>query len=318
MIPVLLVTGFLGSGKTTLLNALMAARPPSPGKLAIIVNEFGDIGIDGSLLPEEMTRQVELPGGCICCALDEDLEKTLLQLVEGEPALEAIVVETTGIAEPLPISWTLARDPLAGLVRLATVITVVDALEHETHRPLSPSVDNQVEYADLLVISKVDLAPGAEPPPALLESLRELNPHAPTLWANREELGDLLWSALEDPEGRSTARASETTRGDHSAAHEHGFRSASAVIPDILDFEELTSQLEELPPSYVRIKGVAMVVDGSTGSEEAKPVAFHRVGARVSVEPIARAEEPRIVALGPEVDADRLAACVRAAVLTSS
>jgi G3E family GTPase len=313
MVPVVLLTGFLGSGKTTLLNRLMGARPPSPGKFAVVVNEFGDVGVDVDLLPPGSARQVELPGGCICCAMAEDLEATLLSLLDSEPAVEMIVVETTGIAEPLPISWTLAREPLSERVRLAAVVTVVDAVEHERHRPLAPSVDNQIEHADLLVLAKLDLAPGGEAPGALVDRLRALNPTAPILAAAPAEMAALLWRALEDP-GLEGARSR-----DHGAARpaaaEHGFVAVSLSIDETLDFEELSARLEALPPEFVRVKGIARVVDESTGSAEPPFVAFHRVGSRVSAEPLASPAPGRIVAIGPGIEREPLFACVRAAVL---
>ena len=340
MIPVVVVTGFLGSGKTTLLNRLLERRPrASDGaapKLAFIVNEFGDVGIDAELLPEEMTRQVELPGGCICCALDEDLEKTLHGLVDSEPELEMVIVETTGLAEPLPIAWTLAGEPLAHRVRLAAVITVVDAHNHERHRQLAQSVDPQVEYADILVVSKLDLVPGGEAPESLTRALRSLNKAAPVVSGAPTSVADLLWRSLEDPSlgaPRSSEREQPPTRDrDHDHDHDrdrdrdrdhdhdrdrdaHGFQSVSLPIEDTLDFEELESQLEELSPEYVRIKGVARVVDASTGSTKPLTVAFHRVGARVSAEPLDRAVSGRIVALGPKVSREELAACIEASTL---
>lgn len=338
MIPVVVVTGFLGSGKTTLLNRLLERRPQQgegAPKLAFIVNEFGDVGIDAELLPEEMTRQVELPGGCICCALDEDLEKTLLGLVESEPELELVIVETTGLAEPLPIAWTLGREPLSESVRLAAVITVADALHHERHRELAQSVDPQVEYADILVASKLDLLPDPEVPEALTRALRSLNTVAPILSGKPSEVADLLWRSLDDP-GLDEPRTAGSERdpahppphrhehqrpGKHHQdehGHErdaHGFVSVALPIEETLDFEELESQLEELPPEYVRIKGVAHVVDASTGSTEARTVAFHRVGARVSAEPLGRSAPGRIVALGPQIKREELAACIEASTL---
>jgi len=321
MIPILLLTGFLGSGKTTLLNRLLENRPTegplaeASGPLALIVNEFGDVGIDGDLLPDEMTRQIEIKGGCICCRLDGDLEKTLLELMEGQPDLSAIIIETTGIAEPLPISWTLAQGPLATRVRLAAVITVVDALEHERHRPLSPSVDAQVEYADLLVITKLDIA-GASQCAAIESLLRETNEVAPVLAGNTDALVAQLWQALNDP--AETLRTDGSERSVSSTPDGnvgHHFHSVALPIEHTLDFELLSEGLEELAPDYIRIKGIARVVDGSSGSDAPTMVVFHRVGARVSAEPARDDLECRLVAIGAHIDAKELQSCLDAAVL---
>ncbi|ACY12671.1 CobW family GTP-binding protein [Haliangium ochraceum] len=339
-VPVIVLTGFLGSGKTTLLNRLMRTRPLGRGKLAIVVNEFGEVGIDGELLPSDMTRQVELPGGCICCLLNDDLDTTLLEILDSNEALDAIIIETTGIAEPMPICWALEREPLSERVRLAAVITVVDAVNFETSRADNPSVDAQVEYADILVLSKLDELGISEPPAALVSALREENPNATLLAGTPEEVSASLWRSLADPE-QSLRRAGEPSRAHehehehgnghgHSNGHEHGDRVAASAaahgfdtlwlpIEATLDFEELASQLEELPGNWVRIKGIAHAADGSTGDSTPRWIAFHRVGTRVSWEPLAAASspQPRIVALGRELDRSRLAACLDAAVLVS-
>src|SRR5678815_4218324 len=95
-VPIVLLTGFLGAGKTTLLNQLLASRAArgARGKLGVIVNELGEIGIDGALLGGESARQIELPGGCVCCVLGDDLDRTLIELVTSNPGLAAIVLET--------------------------------------------------------------------------------------------------------------------------------------------------------------------------------------------------------------------------------
>jgi G3E family GTPase len=356
-IPAVLLTGFLGSGKTTLLNRLLAHRQAQPepprGKLAVLVNELGSVGIDASLLPAGAARQVELPGGCICCTLDENMAESLTDLLDAEPSIEWVVIETTGIAEPLPILWTLTGDRLAARVRLVAVVTVVDALEHERHRPLAPSVDAQVEHADILVLSKLDAAGGAAPA-GLVAELRRQNPTAAVVSeATPADSARALWQILSDGaadtalsrgvpphsmDHGTSAKESADHIGDggghahasgaspHAHAREasaggaiHGFESVAVPIDGTLDFEELTAQLEELPATYIRIKGICWAIDPESGSETPALIAFHRVGARVSAEPIgALADDepaPRAVALGVGIDGARLAACLRAAMV---
>lgn len=315
MIPVLLVTGFLGSGKTTLLNRMLARKPPeAPGRWALIVNELGTVGIDGELLPSDATRQVELASGCICCVLNEDLDRTILELLDGMPELELVVIETTGIAEPMPIAWSLEGEVLAERVRLAAVVTVVDAVNHARHRAESPTVDAQVRYADVLVISKLDELGASQPSEALTAELRSRNADAPLVHGAPDEVADDVWQLVMDPTPRSRAPAGP-------AAHrhdEHAIETVAISIEGTLDYEELAEALEQLPPSYLRIKGIARVIDYSTGSDEPHYVAFHRVGARVSRERLETPSiRPRMVALGRGLDAAALAACVQGAVVPS-
>jgi G3E family GTPase len=349
LVPVVLLTGFLGSGKTTLLNRLLAHRQahqsPTAGKLAVLVNELGSVGIDASLLPPGAARQVELAGGCICCTLDENLAESLNALLDAEPQVRWVIIETTGIAEPLPIIWTLTGESLAGRIRLAAVVTVVDALEHARHRPIAESVDNQVEHADILVVSKRDALPADRREAdrsELVAELRRHNPTAPVLVEpSPAASARALWQLLSDAQADtalergvlahsrdrvpSTASQPEPEPSEHTHAGGrdagHGFETVAVAIEGTLDFEELTSQLEALPAEYIRIKGICWAVDPQTGSQTPTLIAFHRVGARVSAEPLGElstsASEPLqcAVALGFGIERDRLAACLRAAML---
>lgn len=319
MIPVVLLTGFLGSGKTTLLNRMIAARaigrgPGGPGKLALIVNELGEVGIDGELLPGEMTRQVELPGGCICCVLNDDLDRTITELLDRNRDVETIVIETTGVAEPLPIAWTMLREPLVDRVRLVAVVTLVDVVNFRASRPVSPAVDAQVAYADLVVLTKTDLA-RAEEIEAVRREVAELAPRAPVVSGTPDEIVEWLAEALEDPE--RVEREVEIGHG-HRHGHGHGVESVAIDVEPVVDLEELCDALGELPPSYVRIKGIVRAVDARTGVATPGWYVVHRVGLRVSAEPLPRGTAARLVALGPGVERAPLAACVARAVLSSS
>ncbi len=313
MIPVIVLTGFLGSGKTTLLNRLFRERPPGRGRLAIIVNELGSVGIDADLLPPEATRQVELPGGCICCQLIGEIETTIRDLIASAPDLETIIIETTGIADPLPISWTLATDPLDQLVRLAAVVTVVDPFHHEDSRSESPSVDAQVRYADLLVVSKLDQTDLSD---QLVASLRDRNDAAPILREAPDGVAAALWTYLDDPSATATAGGAHA-RGHAHIAHDEGFDSISLALDDVFDLEQLVSALEELPRSVVRLKGIVRAVDTEHAATEPRYFVVHRVGARVSTETYPGEAPTRVVAIGRSMDSDGLAACFRSAVVTS-
>jgi G3E family GTPase len=347
LVPVVLLTGFLGSGKTTLLNRMLAHRREQPaqrGKLAVLVNELGSVGIDASLLPAGAARQVELSGGCICCSLDENLSASLISLLDSEPEVEWVLIETTGVAEPLPIIWTLTTAAMSERIRLAAVVTVVDALEHQRHRPLAQSVDAQVEHADILVVSKRDALPAERVDATLAELVAELRRQNRTagvlVESSPAESAATLWQLLSDAQADTALDPGVPAHKQHNHTsmsgpalvhspapahaqghpHHHSFEAVAVPIEGTLDFEELTSQLEALPADYIRIKGICWAVDLETGSPEPTLIAFHRVGARVSAEPLgeqaARDAQPRVVALGVGIDPARLAACVRAAMVS--
>lgn len=159
-VPVTLLTGFLGSGKTTLLNHLI--RDPEAGRIAVVMNEFGDVGLDHDLIEEATEETVLLKSGCLCCAILSDLAKTLTALLAkraaGKVNFERLVIETSGIADPGPIVHTLATDyQIAQAFRLDGVVTVADAATGMKSLDQHFEAVHQVAMADVLVLSKVDL-----------------------------------------------------------------------------------------------------------------------------------------------------------------
>lgn len=314
-VPLVIVTGFLGSGKTTLVNRLLARRAQrgAKGKIGVIVNELGEIGIDGALLGGDAARQIELPGGCVCCVLGDELDKTLIDLVEKNPGMEAIVLETTGVAEPLPIAWAVQREPVQRHVRLAAVVTLVDATNFRASRSVSVAVDAQVAYADFLLITKSDLASPTDTA-ATIAAARERAPQAQVSLASTDDHVAWLEQVLSDPDLEHVN--AETHIHDDSCRHldHHGVDSTWVAVEGVVDVEELGDQLAELPANYVRIKGIVHASDDVW-------YAVHRVGLRVSSEPLGRnperkfGEHGRIVALGTTLQSEKLADCLRAAYL---
>jgi G3E family GTPase len=324
VIPVVVVTGFLGSGKTTLLNRMLArraARGATATTLGLIVNELGAVGIDGDLLPADAARQVELPGGCVCCVASEDLERNVIDMIDRYPGLETIVLETTGVAEPLAIAWAFEREPLVLRTRLAVIVTLVDATRFRASRAISPAVDQQVVHADVLVVTKSDLVPAADVAAAVAEAVI-LAPRAPVVRGTTDEIAAWLERTIADPPLRDAAPAVHAHDHDHHDGDHHGIDSVWLPIDGVVDLEELEDRLAELPSAFVRIKGIARAVDGRTGSDRPRWVAFHRVGLRVSSETIdataTHARNARVVGLGPGVTVEPLERCVAGAVISSS
>jgi len=178
-LPVTLLTGFLGSGKTTLLNAWL--RSPELSNAAVIVNEFGEVGIDHALIASSSENTIELSTGCLCCTVRGDLVDTLRELIvkreKGEVrAFDRVVIETTGLADPAPVIQALMTFPVARRFRLRQVITTVDAANGAATLEQHPESVKQAAVADEIVITKVDLA--AEKREHLASRLKRLNPGA--------------------------------------------------------------------------------------------------------------------------------------------
>lgn len=182
-IPVLVITGFLGAGKTSLIAGIFRRRPEIAPATALIVNEYGETGIDHELLRMAGERQVAIDAGCICCTLRSDLTDTLMRLhldhARGQiDRLDRVIIETTGLADPAPIIHTLAAHPLtAARFALAGVVACVDAEHGAAQLDTHEEALRQAVLADRIVITKADLA-GAAATAALTARLQALNPGA--------------------------------------------------------------------------------------------------------------------------------------------
>ena len=185
-IPVTIVTGYLGAGKTTLLNRMLAGTHGK--RIAVIVNEFGEIGIDGDLIVHQDEELFEMNNGCVCCTVRGDLLRTLRELLARPGRFDAIIVETTGLAEPAPVAQTFCVDHfLRERISLDSITTVVDAVHIDARLGDSREAAEQIAFADQIVLNKIDLAPPTEL--ARIERrIKALNPLAPIHRAKRADV----------------------------------------------------------------------------------------------------------------------------------
>jgi G3E family GTPase len=263
--PVNLITGFLGSGKTTLLQRLLC--DPALADTAVLINEFGEIGLDHHLLGRIDETMVLLQSGCLCCTIRGELSAAIKDLLSKRergvvPAFRRLVVESSGLADPFPILSTVQADPvLRHHFRLGNVITTVDAVNGLAR----PESIKQVAVADRLVLTKTDLAPDCAP---VVGAVRRLKPDAPLFRAAEQEIDA---ASLFDDRARSALRAFPA--GDEVA---HGSVHAFALTFDgAIDWTMfgvwLTMLLHRHGEKVLRVKGILHVAGCDT------PVAVHGV-----------------------------------------
>lgn len=267
--PVTLLSGFLGSGKTTMVNHVVTRS--SGLRIAVVVNEFGELGIDSALISGEASGLIELRGGCVCCVNRGDLGRALTELVASGRAIDHILVEASGLTDPGPTIEALVSPPLADKVSFSGTVSLIDAANFDRNLESAEAAYNQITYADLLVVNKSDLVDDAAIE-AIRSGLRRLNAEAPIIAATNSAipvetiLGTKEWDL---------GRGAHAPGGEHRA---HELTAVSLPISQPVALTKLTAWLASLSGSVLRAKGI---VRFGPGPDDV--AAVQSVGGQVSV-----------------------------------
>jgi G3E family GTPase len=270
-LPISVLTGFLGSGKTTFLGRALAS--PGMADTAVVINEFGAVGLDHLLIEAADQEVLQLPNGCVCCAVRQDLADTLYRLLRRRARGEItpfgrIALETSGLAEPSPILYTLSADAfLEASLRVDTVVTAVDAIAGLTTLDRFPEATAQVAGADRLLLTKTDLA---APAGELLARLEALNPAARLVDARGADPAAVLFG------GDHIAVLPRRQRFLATAVHAHGIAAYVVVLHQAMTRLQFAMALGGLAREHgedlLRVKGIVAFSDRPDG-----PAVVHAV-----------------------------------------
>ncbi|MFL5055159.1 MAG: CobW family GTP-binding protein [Microvirga sp.] len=258
-IPVTVLTGYLGAGKTTLLNRILTE--PHGKRYAVIVNEFGEIGIDNDLVVGADEEVFEMNNGCICCTVRGDLVRIIDGLMRRKGKFDAIIVETTGLADPAPVAQTFFVDQdVSDAAKLDAVVTVADAKWLTDRLKDAPEAKNQIAFADVIILNKIDLV-SADELEAVEERIRAINPYARIHRAKNCQvpIAEVLNRNAFDLD-RIIELAPDFLEEGHHHHHDEDMQSVSVRHPGAVDPDKFMPWISDLTqregPNILRCKGI--------------------------------------------------------------
>ncbi len=298
-LPVTLVTGFLGSGKTTLVNHILSNREGV--RAAVLVNELGDIGIDNDLIVAAHDGMIELTNGCICCSTNTDLVDSIVRVLRRPEPVDHIIVETTGVADPLPVANTFQRPEFRDTLRLDAIVAVADAEQFSLDRFDGIAPRNQLRYADAILLNKCDRADAGRLD-TVEAKIRSLNADARFVRTTQSAVPLPL---ILDVDLFRPRHAGHDHEHGHGHLHDDGFVSLSFESDRPFSVNRFQAFLDcGRPPGLFRGKGFLWL------AETGKRYVFHLVGERFTLEEDARGVggTNRLVLIGRNLDTEDLRA----------
>ncbi len=294
-IPVTIVTGALGAGKTTFINYILTANHGLC--VGVIVNEFGSIPVDSELLLTSKEKLIDLPNGCVCCMVRDDLIDASLSLLDRD--IDYLVIETSGLAEVAPVALTFNSPKLIGKTELDSIVCVADADNYDLNKKNLQVTLDQLHCADIVLLNKADLIAPLRLK-EIKEDIKKIIPKAVVLESVRGQvdlpavLGVKLFHEIKD-----TA---------HS--HDNSIESVSCTSGSV-DADKVQAWLENLPDNIIRAKGILCIKESEPGLDDELRIAFNKVGKRFELE-FTRPWEPNekkrtfLVFIGRNLDKDGL------------